>query len=307
MTRFNLTRSAPPHGPAMASRAPALVAMAVAMVSGQTGASLAKGLFPVVGAAGAAALRVVIAAAILVLVLRPWRRPPARAAWPSLVAYGLSLGLMNLLFYWAIRTVPLGIAVAVEFTGPLGVAVLGSRRPIDFAWIGLAVAGLLVLAPWWRQAHPLDPLGVALALAAGVCWATYIVFGQRAGAAHGPQATVVGMVVATLVVAPIGLMQAGAALFAPRILLTAAGVAILSSIVPYSLEMFALTRMPVRVFGTLMSAGPAVAALIGWLLLRQALTPSQCFAIAAIMIASLGATASLRSEPRRAAALLAAD
>lgn len=292
------SQSLPPHSPLIASRAPALAGMVIAMVSGQTGASFAKRLFPVVGVGGAATLRIGIAAVLLMIAFRPWRRPPAREAWPVLAAYGVSLGLMNLLFYAAIQTIPLGVAVAVEFTGPLGVAVLSSRRPIDFGWIGLAVAGLLVLSPLWRQAHPLDPVGIALCLGAGVCWGTYIVFGQRAGAAHGPQATAVGMAVAALVVAPIGLMQSGAALFAPGILLAAAGVATLSSIVPYTLEMFALSRIPVRIFGTLMSMGPVIAALVGWLLLHEALSPRQCLAIAAIMVASFGATASLRSEPK---------
>ncbi len=264
--------------------------MAVAMISVQVGASLAKGLFPAVGAMGATTLRVVIAALILVALLRPWRRRVARADWPVLLAYGASLGLMNLCFYSALRTIPLGVAVAIEFAGPLTVAVVFSRRLSHFLWIGLAAAALLALAPIWRERHPLNPAGVALALAAGACWGAYIVFGEKSGRAAGSSATAIGMVVAALVVLAPGVIQAGPALLAAPILLTASGVALLSSVLPYSFEMFALTRIPVRVFGTLMSVEPAVAALIGWLLLHEALSPRQALAIAAIMAASLGAT-----------------
>jgi len=279
-----------PQHATLASSLPSLGAMGVAMISVQIGASFAKSLFPVVGAQGATTLRVTIAAAILVVALRPWRSRVDRAAWPVLLGYGVSLGVMNLLFYSCLQTIPLGVAVALEFTGPLGVAVLSSRRWIDFLWIGLAVAGLLTLLPLWKQPHPLDPVGIALALGAGLCWALYIVFGQKAGTAHGSQSTAIGMVIAAMVVIPVGVMHAGAGLLSPAIFLSAVGVAILSSVLPYSFEMFALTRMPVRVFGTLMSLEPAVAALMGWLILHEALSLHQGLAIAAIMLASLGTT-----------------
>lgn len=291
------------RGLALAASLPSLGAMAVAMVSVQIGASFAKRLFPVVGAQGVTALRVSLAALILAVLLRPWRRPVPHRAWPprawiALGGYGVSLGLMNLLFYSALQTIPLGIAVALEFTGPLGVAVLSSRRRIDFLWIGLAVLGLLALLPLAKQAHPLDPLGVGLALAAGVCWGLYIIFGQKAGSAHGSQATAIGMIIATIVVLPAGIAQAGAGLLAPHTIEAAIGVAILSSVLPYSLEMFALSRIPVRVFGVLMSVEPAIASLMGLLLLHEALNLRQCLAIGAIMAASLGVTLTMDRDGR---------
>lgn len=295
-----MTIAAPPRTESLAAALPSLGAMGFAMISVQIGAAFAKGLFPIVGPLGTTALRVAIAAAILVAVLRPWRTRVAREAWPVLAGYGLTLGLMNLLFYSALSRIPLGIAVALEFTGPLGVAVLASRRWIDFLWIGLAVAGLLGLLPVGDQAQPLDPTGIVIALGAGLCWGLYIVFGQMAGTAHGAQATAIGMVFAAAVAVPVGLMQAGASLFTPAILGSAVVVAVLSSVLPYSLEMYALVRMPKRVFGVLMSVEPAVAALIGLLVLHEALSPRQGLAIAAIMAASLGTTLSLRTDRRAA-------
>ena len=266
------------------------------MVSVQIGASIAKHLFPIVGATGAAALRVALAALILGILMRPWRGLQPQRDRGFLIAYGLSLGLMNLLFYLALQTIPLGVAVAVEFIGPLGVAVVASRRSTDFLWVGLAAAGLLILLPLWRQAHPLDPIGIMLTLGAGGCWALYIVFGQRAGAVYGVKATAWGMMIATLVVLPVGMAHAGWALLSPAILVSAIGTAVLSSVVPYTFEMFALTRLSSRVFGTLMSLEPAVAALVGLVILHEALTPLQCAAVGVIMIASFGTVVTSRSD-----------
>ena len=270
------------------SNLPAYMAMASAMVSVQIGASLGKQLFPAVGAEGATALRVMIGAIILIAILRPWRSRPERSSWPALVVYGATLGVMNLLFYSALQTIPLGVAVALEFTGPLGVALMASRRILDFVWIAIATAGLLTLLPLWHQPHPLQPLGIAFALGAGLCWAIYIVAGKKAGSSHGAQSTAIGMAIAAAITFPIGLLHAGASLFAPSLATTALGVAVLSSVLPYSLEMFALPRIPVRVFGTLMSVEPAIAALMGRVLLHETLSWRQTFAIGAIMIAALG-------------------
>lgn len=170
---------------------PVLLLLA-AMFSIQVGASMAKSLFPVVGALGATSLRLGFGTLLLWLVLRPWRMPWRTLPWKMLLGYGVSLGVMNTLFYLALQTVPLGIAIALEFTGPLGLALLGARRPRDVAWVALAVAGLLLLVPWSSQQEALDPLGVAYALGAGLCWALYIVFGQKAGAEHGPQGRCAG-------------------------------------------------------------------------------------------------------------------
>ena len=264
--------------------------LVVSMASVQVGAAVAKRLFPVVGPVGAVALRVTFAALILGAVLRPWRARRTPAAWRLVLFYGLSLGGMNALFYAALRTVPLGVATAIEFTGPLTVAMLASRRALDFLWIALAVGGLLVLLPLRSASAAIDPAGATFALAAGACWALYIVFGRRAGAEHGIQTTAVGMAIAALVVLPFGLAHAGTALFAPRLLPLALVVAVLSSALPYSLEMVALPRLPAKTFGTLMSVEPAFGALTGLVMLDEQLTARQWLAIAAIIAASVGTT-----------------
>jgi len=282
--------STPASRPPATSLYPVLLLM-VAMVSMQGGASLAKSLFPAVGAQGTAALRLLFSALMLLAYFRPWRIRLPASGWRVVLAYGLSLGAMNLLFYMALRTIPLGIAVALEFTGPLAVALLSSRRLADFAWIALAAAGLLLLVPHGADMHTLDPAGMAYALAAGLCWALYIVSGRRAGTRHGTQTVALAASVAALAVLPFGLAQAGPALFSPALLPLAVGVAILSSSLPYALEITVLARMPVRVFGTLLSLEPVFAAVSGLLFLRETLTPTQWAAVAAIVAASAGITA----------------
>jgi inner membrane transporter RhtA len=273
-----------------------ILVLIVAMTSIQSGASLAKSLFPEVGASGTTALRLGIAALILCLIMRPWRAKLTLQSCRSLVAYGLALGGMNLLFYLSLKTIPLGIAVALEFTGPLALALLSSRRLLDFVWIALAVFGLWLLLPTGKNEVALDPVGMGLALAAGVCWALYIVFGQKAGAEHGRQTVALGTVVAAMLVFPIGLSQAGSSLFNADILPIAIAVAVLSSALPYSLEMVALTRLPARTFSVLMSMEPAIAALSGLLFLSERLTFSQWIAISAIILASAGAAATIRPQ-----------
>lgn len=266
-----------------------ILALVAGMISITSGAALAKSLFPVIGATGVTALRVGFSALILLAVWRPWRRSLERGGIGVIVLYGAALGLMNLLFYLSLRTIPLGIAVAIEFTGPLAVALFGSRRALDFAWIGLAVLGLGLLLPL-GETSTLDPTGAALALGAGLCWAGYIVFGQRAGRGGGGRAVSLGMLVAALVVAPVGLGQAGTELFTPSVLATGFVIAVLSSALPYSLEMFALTRLPRPAFGVLMSLEPALASLAALALLGERLTLVQWGAIGCIVAASAGIT-----------------
>jgi inner membrane transporter RhtA len=269
----------------------------VAMFSFQASASIAEGLFGRIGPSGAAGLRLLTGAMMLAVVFRPWRNWPSGRAWRPILAYGVSMGVMNHLFYNALARVPLGLAVALEFTGPLAVAMAGSRRAIDFLWVALAVGGLLlILRPGQGTTAALDPVGVALALGAGVCWALYIIFGQKAGDEHGMQSTALGMVIAALVGGPYGLIQAGAGLWSPQVLLVGAAIGFLGSAFPYALEMVALTRLPARTFGTLMSLEPAVGALAGVVLLHQALSLAQWLAIGAVVAASVGATATIRSE-----------
>ncbi|WDS37301.1 threonine/homoserine exporter RhtA [Pseudoxanthomonas sp.] len=267
----------------------------VSMLSIQAGASLAKSLFPAIGATGATALRLGFGTVLLWVVFRPWKMDWRALPWPMLLGYGLSLGTMNTLFYIALQTVPLGLAVALEFTGPLAVAVLGSRRPRDLVWAGLAIAGLLLLVPWPGSQAALDPVGMACALGAGVCWALYILFGQKAGAEHGAQTVALGSTIACVVAVPWGVAHAGMALFTPALLPAALGVAVLSMALPYSLEMMALTRLPARTFGMLMSLEPALGALCGMLLLHEQLRPLQWLAIVAVIAASAGATLGARA------------
>lgn len=268
----------------------------IAMASIQSGASLAKSMFPLVGAQGTTTLRLIFASLIMLVLLRPWRARFTSSTLKSVIIYGLALGGMNFLFYMSLRSVPLGIAVALEFTGPLAVALYASRRAMDFVWIGLAVIGLLLLIPIGQTGAAIDLVGAGYALGAGACWALYILYGQKAGAEHGIQTAVLGVMVAALFVAPIGIVHAGSALLNPALLPVAIGVAILSTALPYSLEMVALTRLPARTFGTLMSIEPAFGALSGLLFLNEVLSMAQWLAIAAIITASVGATLSMRRE-----------
>jgi inner membrane transporter RhtA len=293
----------------MSSAAPRLGPVGLillAMTSIQAGAAVAKGVFPLIGAPGFSALRLVFATLMLFAVFRPWRAPPTRAAWPPLLFYGAALGLMNLCFYLAIERVPLGIGVALEFTGPLALALFSSRRPLDILWGLLAGSGVFLLSPFAKvlslgPLSPIDPLGALLALTAGGFWALYIVFGKRAGAAHGPAAAAWGMLIASLIVLPLGIAAAGGALVDPAVLPKAALVALLSSALPYSLEMVALSQLSTRLFGVLMSVEPALGALFGWLMLRETLEPAQLAGVAAVALASAAAALAARpsSEPGR--------
>ncbi len=268
------------------------------------GTSWAKhSLFPLVGAQGTTAVRVGFSA-LLLLLWRPWRWRLSRHDALRLVAYGAAVGAMNLCFYLALQTIPFGVAVAIEFSGPLAVAVLSSRRPLDFIWVVLAVAGLAVLLPWEPGAGALDPRGVGFALAAAVFWAAYILFGKRVGHLHAGHSVSLGLTVAALVVVPVGISHAGADLWTPAVLLTGIGVAALSSAIPISLEMVALKRLPQQAFGIMISMEPAVAALLALVLLGEALSLAQWLAIGMIMTASMGcaATAQRRGAPPTAAA-----
>ncbi|MCC2954263.1 EamA family transporter [Massilia sp. IC2-477] len=264
------------------------------MVSVNLGAAWAKGLFPLVGAAGVTAVRVGLAAAIMLAIVRPWRTLPQRRDALNLLVYGLMLGCMNLLIYAAFARIPIGIAVAIEVVGPLGVVVLSSRRARDFGWVLLAGLGLWLLAPVHEGVPPLDPLGVAYALGAAFCWAMYIVFGKRVSTMDGGYAVAWGMLAAALFAVPVGAVQAGGALLLPAVLAGGLAVAVLSSALPYSLEMAALARLPRRVFGILVSAGPAFAALAGYIVLGERLTGMQWLAILLVILACGGAAATAR-------------
>jgi len=266
----------------------------VSLVTLCAGTSLAKGLFPFVGAEGTTTYRLVFSTLLLMAFWRPWRRAWTWADVPILVLFGATLGLMNLLFYNAIKTVPFGLAIAVEFTGPLAVALWSSKKPLDFVWIVLAVTGMGLILPLGNasgtdmQAAAIDPVGIAFALGAGACWAVYIVVGQRVADRIGAFATPMGMLVAALLVTPVGISVAGSSLLNPEWMLAGLGIALLSSAIPYSLEMYSLKHLPKQTFSILLSLEPAVGALAGWLVLSEQLSTQQLGAIGLIMAASMG-------------------
>ncbi len=274
------------------------LAMVAGMVSLCAGTSFAKGLFPAVGAEGATAYRVGLAAVMLMLVWRPWRTRFTRADLTGLALYGAAIGALNLCFYLSLRTIPLGVAFAIEFAGPLALALAHSRRLIHFVWVGLAVVGLALLLPLPGAGTRLDPVGVGLAALAGVFWALYIIFGKRLSHIHPGQSVAMGMSVAALAVVPFGVVHAGAALLAPPVLLAGLVVALASSAIPYSLDMFAMRHIPKRTFGVLLSGEPAIGALAGVLVLHERLSGQQWLAIAAIVAASAGAVMTTRPADR---------
>lgn len=287
--------------PGLSRKAPVwmpVLVILIAMLSIQSGASLAKSLFPLIGAPGVTALRLALGTLILIVIFKPWRLRFTRQQRKPLLLYGLSLGAMNYLFYLSIQTVPLGIAVALEFTGPLAVALFASRRPVDFIWVALAVLGLWFLLPLGQDVSHVDLTGAALALGAGACWAIYILSGQRAGEEHGPATVAIGSLIAAVIFVPIGVLQTGDALWHWSVLPLGLGVAILSTALPYSLEMVALTRLPTRTFGTLMSMEPGLAALSGMVFLGETLTLTQWLALLAIITASMGSTLTMRREAK---------
>jgi inner membrane transporter RhtA len=273
-----------------------VLAVIGSIVSLCVGSSFAKKLFSTIGPQGATSLRVSFAAIILLLIWRPWRLAMSRREAKEIVLYGVTLGLMNLLFYMAISKLPLGIAIAIEFVGPLALAMYSSRKLIDFVWIGFAVLGLALLLPFRQGANSLDLIGVCYALGAAVCWALYIIFGKRAGRGHAGQVTSLGLMIAAFVVLPFGVVRAGAELLNPALITTGLAVGVMSSAIPYSLEMFALKRLPKQTFGILLSMEPAVGALAAFFVLGETLTILQWFAVGSIIIASVGCTIGISGD-----------
>ena len=278
------------------------LALAGAMLSLACGTSFAKQLFPVAGAMGTSAMRVGLAALILLAVFRPWRFRLTRNDIGRVLLFGGVLGVMNLTFYLSLRTIPLGLALAIEFMGPLTLALIHSRRLIHFVWIGCAALGLVMLLPFRGGVGALDPVGVGYALIAAVCWALYIVFGKRLSHIPSGPSVAMGMSVAALVILPFGAVEAGPALLSPSLLVMGLAVAVASSALPYSLDMVAMRGMPKRTFGVLLSGEPAVGALAGLVFLHEHLTGTQWLAIAAIVAASMGAILTTSRERRTDAA-----
>lgn len=281
---------------------PLPVAMVVtAIVSVQGGSALATTLFDEAGPAATVFLRTLSAAIILAAFWRPQMRGLSREAWRTAIAFGVTLAGMNLCFYESLDRLPLGIAVTFEFVGPLGVAILGSRRALDLIWAGLAALGIVLLTGGLGGGESVDSFGVALALAAGVFWGLYILISARAGKLFpGAAGLAIAMAISTVLVAPFGIAGGGGEIFSPVVVATGIGVGLLSSALPYSLELEALRALPESVFGVLMSLEPGVAALIGFIALGQGLSLTQTMAIILVVIASAGALRSTEAPPRDA-------
>jgi inner membrane transporter RhtA len=270
-----------------------------AVASVQFGSAFAKGLFDEAGPGGTVFLRVCSAAVVLALIWRPELRGHGRRELALALLFGISLAAMNFAFYSAIDRIPLGIAVTFEFVGPLGVAVFGSRRARDLIWVVLAAAGILLLSDFGGA--DLDGLGVALALLAGAFWAAYILLSVRVGRAFpGGSGLALAMLIATVPLAPIGIAEGGADLISPSVLAVGIGVGMMSSAIPYTLELEALRRMPAGVFGVLMSLEPAVAATAGFVVLGEDLAVREVVAILLVVAASAGAARGAKLPPRDA-------
>ncbi|QFU94373.1 DMT family transporter [Amycolatopsis sp. YIM 10] len=282
---------------ALAGRAlgavPPTLQVLIGIVSVQVGAAFAKQLFAITGPAGTVTLRLFFAAVVLLLIWRPALRMGRRAV-PVVLGYGLVLAAMNIFFYQAIARIPLGIAVTIEFLGPLGVALAGSRRWRDALWALLAAGGVILLS---ETRGDISLLGMAFALAAGLCWGAYILLGAALGnrTSEG-NGLALAMAFGALVAMPTGVIESGANLLDPWVLFIGLMVALLSSVIPYSLELEALRKIPPRVFGILMSLEPAVAAVAGLIVLGEALHLPQWLAICCVVAASIGATRSARPE-----------
>lgn len=287
-----------PAGQGLLTRAPSPALVLGAIASVQFGSAIAATLFSKIGPGGAVWLRLLFGTAILLALWRPHLRLREYTRYQLLLAcvFGLVLGFMNLSFYSAIHRIPLGIAVTLEFIGPLTVAVAGSRRPVDLLWVAIAAAGIVALTQ--GDTHNLNALGVGLALLAGGLWGTYILVNARVGQAFtGGTGLALAMCVASLAILPFGIAQGGSQLLEPRSLALGAAIGLLSSAIPYSFEIEALRRIKPSVFGVLMSIEPAMAALAGFIVLGQGLSARTLLGMALVVVASVGAARRTREAP----------
>jgi len=270
----------------------------LAMLSLELGAAVAKHLFEALGPAGTVFLRAFFAAIVLTVLWRPSVRSYRRQELLTIAGFGVTIAFMNLIFYSALARIPLGMAVTLEFVGPLAVAIFGTRRWIDLLWVTLAGAGVLLLSPLLSEgAASLDPIGVGLSLLAGAFWAAYILMSERTGkTSAGGSSLALALCVASVILLPFGVASAGASLLNPVLLVIGFGVAMLSSAIPFSLEFAALKRIPAHVFGLLMSFEPAVAAIVGFILLREGLTMREVAAIVLVTLAAIGSSQEQKSH-----------
>jgi inner membrane transporter RhtA len=276
-------------GPNARRIAPALVAVIAATACFQVGAAFAKGLFSSVGPEGAATLRIGLGAAFLVMLVRPWRSWPRAAPLLPLIALGVTVAGVILLFYAAIARLPLALAIALQFLGPLAIAIAGSRRPRDVLWAALAAIGVWLLLGLKAPSGGVDAVGVICALAAAAGWAAYILLGRSVSRSFGASTGALALSIATLAILPLGIAEAGASLFTPAILPLALLVAVFSSVIPFSLEFFALPRLPAGTFAVMTSLEPMFGVLAGFLILGEALTPAHLAGVASVVLAAAGA------------------
>ena len=287
-----------------ADRVPAPLLVLAGIVSVQFGGALAATLVPLIGAGGSVVLRLLFASALLLVFVRPRWRGHSRRAWLTVIAFGVALGLMNFTFYSSLAHLPIGVAVTIEFIGPLSLAAALSRRWLDAVAVAAAAAGVVLISEALSTPFAdLEKTGIALALLAGAFWAAYIVLAGRTGGEFPKlEGLALAMVVATVVTLPLGITSAPT--WSPDILLKAFGIAVLSSVLPYSLELLALRRLSAKVFGILLSLEPAFAALAGLIVLGQVLTPTQLMGMALVVAASalvLGLGARQKPDPAEAA------
>jgi len=268
---------------------PPVPAVLLAIISVQCGAAIAKSLFPVIGAIGTTSIRIGISAILLLFAYRPNLFQITPKQWKLVVPYGLSLGAMNLIFYLAIERIPIALAVTLEFIGPLLVAIIGSRRLIDYCWVLLAATGIILIAPWSN--NRIDALGVLFALLAGALWAAYIVLGGKISKImNGGQAVSTGMLFAAILILPFGFYENGLANLTPKLFGMGIALAFLSSAIPFTLEMKALGQLPPRIFSILMSLEPAAAAICAFIFLQENLSFYEILALVCVVIASAGST-----------------
>jgi len=267
-----------------------LLSVLCATAAFQVGAALAKGLFPAVGPTGAAALRLTFAALLLLALHRPWRAWPANAPRLPLLGLGLSLGGVMLLFYLGLTRAPLAIVISLQFLGPLAIALFDSRRPIDLLWAGLAGFGVWSIVDVTHATTGQDWLGILCGLGAAACWAGYILFGRVASRDYGRSAPALGLAIAALAVLPFGWAQAGLALFALEVLPLALLVALTATAIPLSLELYALPRLPPRLFAVFTSLEPACGVLFGFLMLHERLSGGQLAGVVSVVLAAAGST-----------------
>lgn len=269
------------------------------MLSIAIGASTAKGIFPLLGPAGTAFVRVGVAAIVLLALWRPWRATLSRLQAVPIVTYGIILGILNLTFYEAMARLPIGIAIAIEFLGPLSIAFYMSRGRLDILWASLALIGVALLLPLTSLQRSIDPVGIGFALMSAAAWGCYIVVGKKAGTSmHPGYATAIGTTVGFLSIAPFGALTAWQTEWTSSLIFTAIAIGVLSSAIPFSLEMVALKHLDSKTFGILLSLEPALGALAAFLMLSEKISIIQCLAIGCVVTASIGSTATSRASSK---------